>query len=67
MGIYKPAYDGNYKDTLGHGFFVPGVSNLETFFANLQPHTVPSRRSLHHLVDNRCLKTIACHVGLDIL
>lgn len=35
-GIFKPAYDGNYKDTLGHGFFVPGVYNLETFFANYE-------------------------------
>lgn len=38
-GIFKPAYDGNYKDTLGHGFFVPGVYNLETFFANYEKPT----------------------------
>lgn len=38
-GIYKPAYDGNYKDTLGHGFFVPGVYSLETFFANYEKPT----------------------------
>jgi hypothetical protein len=34
LGIYKPPYDANYKDTLGHGFFVPGVYNLETFHVN---------------------------------
>jgi hypothetical protein len=38
-GIYKPAYDGNYKDTLGHGFFVPGVYDLETFFTNYEKPT----------------------------
>ena len=38
-GIYKPAYDGNYKDTLGHGFFVPGVYSLDTFFANYEKPT----------------------------
>jgi len=38
-GIYKPAYDGNYKDTLGHGFFVPGVYELKTFFANFDKTT----------------------------
>ena len=38
-GVYKPAYDGNYKDTLGHGFFVPGVYNIETFFANYDKPT----------------------------
>lgn len=38
-GIYKPAYDGNYKDTLGHGSFVPGVYSLETFFANFDKAT----------------------------
>lgn len=38
-GIFKPAYDGNYKDTLGHGFFVPGVYSLETFFANYEKPT----------------------------
>lgn len=38
-GIYKPAYDGNYKDTLGHGFFVPGMYSLETFFANYEKPT----------------------------
>ena len=34
MGIFKPPYDGNYKNTLGHGFFVPGVYDLETFYLN---------------------------------
>ncbi len=39
-GVYKPAYDGTYTDTLGYGFFVPGVYSLETFFANFnQPTT----------------------------
>jgi hypothetical protein len=33
-GIFKPAYDARYKDTVGHGFFVPGIYSLETFFAN---------------------------------
>ncbi len=40
-GIYKPAYDGNYKNTLGGGFFVPGVYKLETFFANFGKTTTP--------------------------
>jgi len=39
MGIFKPPYDGNYKDTLGHGFFVPGVYDLETFYLNLDKPT----------------------------
>jgi len=39
MGIFKPPYDANYKDTLGHGFFVPGVYNLETFYLNLDKPT----------------------------
>ena len=34
MGIFKPPYDANYKDTLGHGFFVPGVYDLATFYFN---------------------------------
>jgi hypothetical protein len=34
MGIFKPPYDANYKDTLGHGFFVPGVYDLKTFYFN---------------------------------
>ena len=34
MGVFKPPYDANYKDTLGHGFFVPGVYDLETFYFN---------------------------------
>ena len=41
MGIFKPPFDANYKDTLGHGFFVPGVYDLETFYLNLcqpSPH-----------------------------
>jgi len=39
MGIFKPPYDANYKDTLGHGFFVPGVYDLETFYLNLDKPT----------------------------
>src|SRR4030042_4817426 len=35
MGIFKPPFDANYKDTLGHGFFVPGVYDLETFYLKL--------------------------------
>jgi hypothetical protein len=35
MGIYKPPFDATYKDTLGNGFFVPGVYDLETFYLNL--------------------------------
>ncbi len=34
MGVFKPPYDATYKDTLGHGFFVPGVYDLETFYFN---------------------------------
>lgn len=41
MGIFKPPYDAKYKDTLGHGFFVPGVYDLATFYHNFDkpsPH-----------------------------
>jgi len=42
-GVFKPAFDGAYKDTLGHGFFVPGVYDLSTFFANYElPTTILS-------------------------
>ncbi len=34
LGIFKPPYDAEYKDTLGHGFFVPGVYDLKTFYFN---------------------------------
>ncbi len=34
MGVFKPPYDATYKDALGHGFFVPGVYDLETFYFN---------------------------------
>lgn len=34
MGIFKPPYDANYTSTLGHGFFVPGVYDLDTFYFN---------------------------------
>jgi hypothetical protein len=41
MGVFKPPFDAKYKDALGHGFFVPGVYDLETFYLNLcqpSPH-----------------------------
>jgi hypothetical protein len=31
-GIFKPAYDGRYVDSLGNGFFIPGIYSLDTFF-----------------------------------
>jgi len=31
-GIFKPAYDGRNKDSIGNGFFVPGIYSLDTFF-----------------------------------
>ena len=34
MGIYKPPFDAKYKDSLGYGFFVPGVYDLATFYLN---------------------------------
>ena len=34
MGVFKPPFDAQYKDTLGHGFFVPGVYDLSTFYFN---------------------------------
>jgi len=34
QGIFKPAYDDAYKDSLGNGFFVPGLYSLDTFFYN---------------------------------
>lgn len=48
-GVFKPAYDGNYKNTLGNGSFVPGIYSLETFFTKfnipmtiaLEPGKVP--------------------------
>ena len=33
-GIFKYPYDANYEDTVGHGYFVPGVHELETFYYN---------------------------------
>jgi len=32
MGVFKPPYDAKYKNTLGNGFFVPGVYDLATFY-----------------------------------
>jgi hypothetical protein len=34
MGVFKPPFDARYKDTFGHGFFVPGVYDLATFYFN---------------------------------
>ncbi len=34
MGIFKYAFDERTKDTLGNGFFVPGVYDLATFYFN---------------------------------
>jgi hypothetical protein len=33
-GVFKPAYDANFKATFGNGSFVPGINTLETFFTN---------------------------------
>ena len=33
-GVFKPPFDETYKDTLGNGFFVPGVYELDTFYYN---------------------------------
>ena len=32
MGVFKPPFDAAHEDTLGHGFFVPGVYDLDTFY-----------------------------------
>lgn len=48
-GVFKPAYDGNFKATSGNGSFVPGLNSLETFFTKynlpmtiaLEPGKVP--------------------------
>jgi len=39
-GIYKPAYNAAYKDSIGNGFFVPGVYDLADFFANFNQTTI---------------------------
>jgi hypothetical protein len=39
-GIFKYAFDETYKDTLGNGFFVPGVYDLATFYANFNEPTL---------------------------
>jgi hypothetical protein len=33
-GIFKYPYDANAENTIGNGFFVPGISELKTFFYN---------------------------------
>ena len=39
-GVFKPAFDGTYKETLGNGFFVPGIYDLSSFYHNYsQPTT----------------------------
>ena len=39
-GVFKYAFDETYADTLGNGFFVPGVYDMETFYFNYdQPTT----------------------------
>jgi hypothetical protein len=40
LGIFKPPYDANYEGTLGHGFFVPGVYDLETFHVNFDKPSI---------------------------
>ncbi len=40
LGIYKPPFDANHQNTLGYGFFVPGVYNLETFQVNLHKPSI---------------------------
>lgn len=32
MGVYKPPFNASYVNTLGNGFFVPGVYDLSTFY-----------------------------------
>ncbi|MBL6981104.1 MAG: carboxypeptidase regulatory-like domain-containing protein [Anaerolineales bacterium] len=39
-GYFKPSFDETYKDTLGRGFFVPGVYELETFITNYNQPTI---------------------------
>lgn len=39
-GIFKYAFDETYKDTLGRGFFVPGIYDLATFYANFNRPTL---------------------------
>lgn len=34
MGVFKPPFDAQYRDTLGNGFFVPGIYDLATFYHN---------------------------------
>jgi len=39
-GIFKYPYDANYEDTVGNGYFVPGVHELETFYYNYNEASV---------------------------
>lgn len=40
-GVFKPAYDGNYKNSLGYGSFIPGLYSLDTFFTKFNiPMTI---------------------------
>ncbi len=40
MGIFKYSFDATYKDTLGNGYFVPGVYDLKTFISNFDLPTL---------------------------
>ncbi|MCB0112564.1 MAG: carboxypeptidase regulatory-like domain-containing protein [Caldilineaceae bacterium] len=39
-GVFKYAFDATYKDSLGSGYFVPGVHQLETFYVNFNQPTL---------------------------
>jgi len=39
-GIFKYPYNANYEDSVGDGFFVPGVHELETFYYNYNEASV---------------------------
>ncbi|MFC2105423.1 carboxypeptidase regulatory-like domain-containing protein [Candidatus Bipolaricaulota bacterium] len=38
-GIHKYPYDGDYENSLGNGFFVPGVYDIEDFYFNYDQPT----------------------------
>jgi hypothetical protein len=40
QGVFKYSYNATYEDTLGNGYFVPGVYDLETFINNYNMPTV---------------------------
>lgn len=39
-GIFKYPYDATYEDTVGNGYFVPGIHELETFYYNYNEASV---------------------------